>query len=75
MTKIQIYKNRANKWQFRIVAANGNKLILSGDGYSNRLDCVKLAHTHSKPYYPRYKVYLNGVETTWTKLLKKRTKS
>ena len=34
-----IYKDGANKWRWRLKAANGNILADSGEGYSNKADC------------------------------------
>jgi len=38
--KFEVYKDRAGKFRYRLVAANG-KTIMVGQGYSSRAACLK----------------------------------
>ena len=38
--KFEVYKDRAGKFRYRLVAANG-KTIMVGQGYSSRAGCLK----------------------------------
>ncbi len=38
--KLDIYKDKADKWRWRLTAANNEKIGRSGQGYKNRVDCV-----------------------------------
>lgn len=35
-----VYKDAQNKWRWRLKAANGNILADSGEGYTNKSDCL-----------------------------------
>ena len=35
-----VYKDTQNKWRWRLKAANGNILADSGEGYTNKSDCL-----------------------------------
>lgn len=35
-----VYRDAQNKWRWRLKAANGNILADSGEGYSNKSDCL-----------------------------------
>jgi uncharacterized protein YegP (UPF0339 family) len=39
MATVQVFKDEANEWRWRVVAANGNILADSGEGYKNKEDC------------------------------------
>lgn len=38
--KIVMYRDTAGEWRWRAVAANGNILADSGEGYKRRIDCL-----------------------------------
>ena len=38
----QLDKNTKKDWIWRIVAANGNKVAIGGEGYKNRGECIKM---------------------------------
>lgn len=35
-----IYKDRNSEWRWRLLAANGNTVADSGEGYANKQDCL-----------------------------------
>ena len=37
--KYQIYKDKAGEYRWRYIAANGNIIADSGEGYINKSDC------------------------------------
>lgn len=40
--RYEIYRTRAlfgGRWRWRLVAANGRKIAISGEGYHNKQDC------------------------------------
>jgi uncharacterized protein YegP (UPF0339 family) len=38
--RYKVYKDRSGEWRWRLVAANGNTLADSGEGYRNKQDCL-----------------------------------
>ena len=38
--KFQYYQDARGEWRWRLVAANGEPIANSGEGYKNREDCV-----------------------------------
>ena len=40
-TKIDVYKDKAGEWRWKLVHANGNIMADSSEGYKNKKDCVK----------------------------------
>lgn len=38
--KYKVYKDKKGEWRWRLVAANGNTLADSGEGYRNKADCL-----------------------------------
>lgn len=40
--RIQLYKDKAKKWRWRVVAINGKTIACSGEGYWNKLNCVSV---------------------------------
>jgi uncharacterized protein YegP (UPF0339 family) len=38
------YRDRQQKWRWRLKAGNGRKIATSGEGYSRKIDCEKMAH-------------------------------
>ena len=48
MTKIDIYKDKAGEWRWRIIHANGNIMADSSEGYKNKADCVSSLDSVSK---------------------------
>jgi uncharacterized protein len=41
--KINLYKDNANEWRFRIVASNGRTVADSGEGYKTKFFCNRNA--------------------------------
>ena len=40
MTKIEYYRDRAGKWRWRFVAANGEIVAVSSQGYVRKADAI-----------------------------------
>lgn len=40
--RAEMAKNRKKEWIWRIVAANGRKVAVGGEGYKNRGDCLRM---------------------------------
>lgn len=38
--KYKVYKDAKGEWRWRLVAANGNSIANSGEGYKNKVDCL-----------------------------------
>lgn len=41
--KLHVYLDGAREWRWRLLAANGRSVAVSGEGYQNRGDCVEIA--------------------------------
>jgi uncharacterized protein YegP (UPF0339 family) len=39
---VEQYKDEDDKWRWRTVAANGNIVADSGEGYENKQDCLDM---------------------------------
>jgi uncharacterized protein YegP (UPF0339 family) len=40
---LHTYQDRQKKWRWTLLAGNGKKVACSGEGYSRRIDCTKIA--------------------------------
>lgn len=49
---IEVYRDQANEWRWRWVAANGRRMATSGEGYQNREDCFEAARHISEAAPP-----------------------
>lgn len=38
--KYQVYRDQNNQWRWRLVAANGRIIAVSGESYWNKTDCL-----------------------------------
>lgn len=41
---LEIYRRKDDDWAWRLKAANGRIVAVSGEGYKNLLDCATMAH-------------------------------
>lgn len=41
--RVELYKDSADEWRWRVVAQNGNTTADSGEGYENRVDALAQA--------------------------------
>ena len=41
--KVEVYKDTADEWRWRIVAGNGRTLADSGEGYKRKARCIEMA--------------------------------
>jgi len=52
-----IYRDRSNFWRWQLIAANNRVIADSGEGYSNKTDCLSginlVKGSHSAPVYER----------------------
>ena len=37
--KYQMFRDAQNQWRWRLLAANGQSIAVSGEGYKNKQDC------------------------------------
>ena len=50
----QVYKDAQKQWRWRLVAANGNIVADSGEGYRRRADAVHMAERILTPRHLRW---------------------
>jgi uncharacterized protein YegP (UPF0339 family) len=43
MAKFDMYQDRAKKWRWRLIAANGQKVASSGESFDSRSNAVRAA--------------------------------
>jgi uncharacterized protein YegP (UPF0339 family) len=49
--RLSIYRDSQNEWRWRRIALNGNIIAESGEGYSRRIDCDRIAlRVNAQPY-------------------------
>jgi uncharacterized protein YegP (UPF0339 family) len=41
---LTLYQDEQTKWRWTLSASNGRKVACSGEGYSRKIDCAKIAH-------------------------------
>lgn len=42
---VEIYKDKAGEWRWRLIAPNGEVVAVCGEGYKNKSHCVKMVST------------------------------
>jgi uncharacterized protein YegP (UPF0339 family) len=45
MNTVQIYKDAAGEWRWRLVASNGQTVATSGEGYKNLSHCEEMVNS------------------------------
>lgn len=49
--RLSIYRDESQEWRWRRISDNGNILAVSGEGYSRRIDCDRIAiRVNAQPY-------------------------
>ncbi|HOF66285.1 MAG TPA: DUF1508 domain-containing protein [Candidatus Fermentibacter daniensis] len=48
MMLFEVFKDKAGEWRWTLVAQNGNKVGTSGEGYTNKADCLSIIESIKK---------------------------